>query len=684
MAGRGRPKRYTDEVRCPNPLHRGSSTSVCRTRATKTGTRRIYRCRPLLGDPHYFTLVLSETKPVERAPQHDKPKCPLHPDSHVVRDGSYGKRSPLRRQRYRCYPNPKNKKERHSFVPVLARQHVHVGGETCSVCEELRGVHHGDPAVARQHSWPAKIVARGLDMLSAGSSYAEVSRWALRAEAAAVEEVERARKAAEAPEGGPGDAPAGELAELDARAYEDSADTTTTTDEVTTSSSTTSSTTADEPSTTTDAVATTTSTTTTSTTTTSTTTTTEPVEGAEGDDGASEESEPERQVKRRPRRTSVSEPRVVTRSDGKVRRQSRAAVEAKNTWHIAADWCEVFGPAIWKPIDDALRTNALQERARLDALKAAGKPLVRPQVLLIDDVPTYGRDAALAGMARRDKGFYLLSAAEVSWHKPDPRDPLTLPVVESEMRLVRAFPKSNTAAWRLLFDELGYAPDFIVADAGTGQYAAIRAHYPDTVFLPSTWHVARAIRVALTDVKVAHEYTPAGKRMLPELEEHLQKLSRRTVLTDRSELDTWWTFLLAWARKNGAPTEKLRKRRDMYLPRMRDAAPMLAAHPEVPISTGGLETLQRRTVEPLLAGRRFRFGNIERTNTLLDLAVARRHGAFDDLAAVTHRLRDDSKDASGWAPPLRAVSDPAGPTGRYSSLRDATLLNHLAQERGLS
>jgi hypothetical protein len=40
---------------------------------------------------------------------------------------------------------------------------------------------------------------------------------------------------------------------------------------------------------------------------------------------------------------------------------------------------------------------------------------------------------------------------------------------------VRAMPKSNAPSWRLLFDELGYAPDFVVADAAPGAPQAAKA-----------------------------------------------------------------------------------------------------------------------------------------------------------------------------------------------------------------
>ena len=77
-------------------------------------------------------------------------------------------------------------------------------------------------------------------------------------------------------------------------------------------------------------------------------------------------------------------------------------------------------------------------------------PYDRPQVLLIDDMPVYGRD--LDGEAGRDAGFYVLAAAKVRWSGIDPFQGAD---VVTELRLLRAYAKSNTAAWRLMFDELG-------------------------------------------------------------------------------------------------------------------------------------------------------------------------------------------------------------------------------------
>ncbi len=638
MAGIKGQGRKHPALRCPEPTHRGSNVVAHSSKSTNTGKRRVYRCEPLNGGRHFFTVVIADDDAAPSTPRPTRvrqpaPRCEEHPAGHVVRDGTYGKRSPLPRQRYRCYPDPTNKKVFHSFTPALPRQHIHPAGEQCDTCDEMRGVHHGEPAVARQHSWPSRTVARGLEQLAAGSSYAEVSRWALRAEAAELERAEREGR------GRPKPVKAAAAKTKPANTKTKPANTDTDTD-----------------------------------------TNTKP------DDAKTKPADIEtKSVRRRPRRTSVKAPIVITTADGKQRRRSRASVEAKNVWHIAADWCEVFGPVVWGPIEDRLRARALTERARLDALTAAGAKLDRPQVLLIDDMPIYGRDSGgAANRKRRDSGFFLLAAAEVAWSAPDPWDSLQLPIPTTDLRLVRAFPKSNTPAWRLLFDELGYTPDFVVADAGTGQYAAVQAHYPHTVFVPSVWHVATAIRAALRDVPNAHQATVAGKVLDPELDEHLKLLRRGTPALDSIEgLEAWWDALLAWASRRRIPVEKLDTRRRDYEGRMKAALPLLIEHPEVPISTGGLETIQRRVIEPVLAGRRSVFGNVERTNTLLDLAVAREHGAFDDLAEVARILRTDATGEAGWAPPLRSVADPGGTKGRYSSLRDATLLTHLAAARGL-
>ena len=507
------------------------------------------------------------------------PPCrdPEHTGSAVTRYGRYGKRTAKPRQRYRCrYGEADDGTDLwHTFTPPLPREHVHEFGHACAECDELRGVHHGDAAVARRHAWSARVVARGLDQLSAGASYADVSRWALRT----------AGQHARGRDNGPKD--------------------------------------------------------------------------------------PNNTTKRPPRPRSMDSPDV---------------------WHIAADWVEAFGPVVWAPVEQRLRAQALAHRATSDALRAAGQPVRLPQVLLLDDVPVYARDAT-TGKARRDAGFYLLVAAEVTWREPTPEpapDPFTAPVPEpgAQLRLVRAMAKSNRPAWRLVFDELGYAPDYVVADAGTGLTGAVRAHYTaaGTVFVPSVWHLSEAVKKVLADTPRGLVATASGTKELPQdIAAHLRLLARGgDALAGGAEWRGWWKVLEDMFQAGRLPVDALVKRRKQYEAPMAAALPSLAVHPYVPLATGALERLIRARVKPMLSLRASGFANIERTNSLMDLAVARAHGAFDDLAAVAALLRADAGRGAGWAVPVRSVDDPRPRSGRYSSLRDPTLLTTLAAQRGLS
>lgn len=330
-----------------------------------------------------------------------------------------------------------------------------------------------------------------------------------------------------------------------------------------------------------------------------------------------------------------------------------------------------------EPVAERLRRAALVERARLDLLIADGEPLVRPQVWLLDDVPVYGRDLD-SGVKRRDAGFFVLVVAEVLWDQPGP---------VSKLRLVRAMAKSNQAAWRLCFDELGYAPDFVVADAGTGLNLAVQKHFTGgrTRFVPSMWHLKNRIDTALGDIKGAHVLTPRGKELLDPLRDHLAMLRRGTgVLADEASWASWWDDLDALLAANGLPVEKVRTSRRHNEPLMAKVLDVLADHPEVPVSTGGLETLISKNVEPLLALRRTAFANIERTNLLFDLVVARHHHAFDRIADVAKAIQSDTAAAEGYTVALRSVADPRGRDSSYSSLRDVTLLEELARKKGLA
>ncbi len=524
-------------------------------RDTAAGRVQRYECLPRVGDRHTFSVPIDPAGQLMPLPD-PPPVCPEHPASAVIRWGTYGKWTPNPRQRYRCRPD--RDEPAHTFTTTLAREHVHVGQDQCDVCDEFRGLHHGETAAANGHTWSTPHVAQALEMLSLGQSYAETSRFLLRA--SGTEEVRQRTVEREQ--------------ELD----ED------------------------------------------------------------------ERNDPSR-----------------------LRR---------NSWHIAADMVEVFGPVVVEPLEVRLRERALRQRAANDELLAVGEPLKVPQVVLIDEVPVYGR--TLEKKARRDDGFFLLVAAEQDFTPG--RSGLRL-------RLVRAFAKANTDAWRLVFDELGYDPDFLVADASTAIGAAYRAHYDParTRFIPSLWHLADKGTTALSASKKATVVVDGRKQLLGPLRTHLRLLGRHSgVLDDFTSWRTWWDELEALAAASGLPTDKLRRRRKVYEPEFGVVLDVVTDHPQVPLTTGGLETVIQRRVMPMLEGRRHAFGNLERTNALFDLVVARDHDWFDSRAEIVRLLRADMTEHDGWAPPLRAVQDARPPGGYYSSLRDPQRLARMARTKGLT
>lgn len=513
------------------------------------------------------------------------------------------------RQLYKCTPVDGSKP--HRFTPPLPRDHVHEGVDHCDYCEELRGVHRGDTAVARRHTWSTRVVVRALEQLAAGASYAEVGRWAQRVGRAADEPGDPGKATDDDHADGPG---ATDDAE-DVEAWD-------------------------------------------------------PFAPQDGDHEAKDEAKTD---------GKDGEEGEDDGDDGEgSRRTSARARAARNAWHIAADWVEAFAPAIYEPVDEQLRSAAYIERARLDELVADGKPAQPPQVVFLDDVPVYGRDLDdRSKKARRDAGFYVLAVAETHWEMEGPA---------ARLRLVRAMAKSNTPAWRLVFDELGYEPDYVVADAGTGIIAAVEAHFDParTRFVPSMWHLNQRIETALADTRGAHATGPHGVRLLEPLAEHLKLLRPGSAaLTDGPSWSAWWDELEGLLKAHRLPLDKVRTQRRNNEERMADVLPDLARYADLPVSTGGLETLIAKHVKPLLAMRRTAFGNLERTNLLFDLVVAAHHGAFDDHAQVARLLREDMTAHDGWTVALRSIADPRPRKGSYSSLRDTTLLNDLARQRGL-
>lgn len=559
------PPRRLPQVPCPDPVHAGSQVVSHGTRRVRGGARRDYRCTPRgASKPHKFTLVettVEVTLPAFSPP----PPCVDHPGGRVVRNGTYASSAKARRQRYRCIPADGSRP--HQFTPPLPRDHVHTGTDSCSVCEELRGTHRGDPTVARRHSWDARTVAAALNELAVGRSFGEVSR--------------NARRAA---------------------------------------------------------------------------------------------------GRTRTRRRLDADGQPVRRSRYLGTRLSR------NAWHIAADWCETFSPVLWEPLEARLRDSEARRRAALDTLIASGGTVDAPMTVLIDDIPVNARSVGTAGQNQSRRDWFVLAVAEVIWMPSF--DPDGVPERDIRLRLLRAMPTNDHYAWKLVFAELGYNPDFIVADAGKGLMKAVPEFFPaTTVLVPSLFHVRAAVEEGLLATPGAwtRESKQAPKELRDEFAEHLALLRRsRLHRATPEQWRAWWDELEAKLRALRLPVEPTRRRRTNYERLIVQLLPALAAWPQLPLSTGGLEVKLRQKVDPLLAGRAHAFANLERTNRLFDLAVCRDHGIFDDVSAVARTLRDDSTPNFGWATPLRMVTDTQPAGRRYSSLRDQQLIRDLVRKRGLA
>ena len=386
--------------------------------------------------------------------------------------------------------------------------------------------------------------------------------------------------------------------------------------------------------------------------------------------------------------------REVRRATGRTR--TRAATGATtprtkyagsalsaNAWHTAADWVETFSPVLWADLEPRMLAADLAARDRNDAELATHGRLSQPTVLLLDEIPVE---------TGHRKDYSVLVAAQVEWVAPRQGAPMTGRQVR--LRLLRGYPSNDHYAWKLLFHELGYRPDFVLADRGTGLVKAVEETWAGQVpVLPSLFHMREAIERALLKTPGARR-DPGTKgvsigvaRVLQRpFENHLRELRRSslTAMTDQ-EWVAWWDRLETLLTDRGLPLEKVARTRRDYEPLVARLLPTYRAYPQLPVSTGGLEVALRQRVQPVLKGRQHAFANLERVNRLFDLVVCRDWAMFDDTLAVADLIRTDNEANHGWATPMRYVSDVrTASTSRYSSLRDAQLLRTRAREAGLS
>lgn len=581
--------RRRTSVLCPDPLHEGSKVIGWGRDANAAGKVRRFRCEPLSGGKHYFSIGTAGGRRLRA--QRGAPECPEHAGATITRHGTYGP-GEEGRQRYLCSHEPCNsscltrwrrKHEHcpgyHTFVPVIPRAHVSPGDQ-CDECLELRGIHRGERAAARRQRLTARQVARLLSEIAAGMTYTRAGFLALDYAGVKIKagELRRIEK----------EKPAKRVEERPVLADEDVPD------------------------------------------------------------SAWDDIEANPWAAWPP----VFRPDEPLPPAKPARRRSPSRRLAARVWHVGADLVEAFGPVVWADEEAAMRKRA-------DEIAAAG----HPRVWIIDDQPIY---VDVVGKRKRVGGYGVLLVAELD--PLDETNPWT-----AKLRLVRAYPRINGVAWRLVFDEMGYTPDYIVADGGKGLSLAIREHYGDrTRFVPSLWHMLHTMRTRTFRDCLAKPAAAA-------LGEHLDALARRSEhLASVEGWAAWWDTLITLGQRF-VKLGTLTALRNDYEPRMAEALPILLGNELVPMSNSPIEALLTTWIDPILTERRmFSFGNIERTNALLDLAVCRSRGAFADLNRVARLIEDDEIPHGGHTVPLRAISDPQPASGRYQSLRDEAVMLDLA------
>jgi hypothetical protein len=365
--------------------------------------------------------------------------------------------------------------------------------------------------------------------------------------------------------------------------------------------------------------------------------------------------------------------------------------EGQSAWHLAADLVEQYAPLLFADVSKRMLAREERLRAANDAKLVADPdaPLAEPLVYMLDELPVSFHRRTQGGRLQQSS-WSLLVVVEIRW-RPAP-DPMSWPRREARLRLVRAYPRGNADAWRLVLAELPVRPDFVVADCADAITNAVAQHYgPNAVgLIPSLFHVHRNIRAALMQLRGTTATVGDRKSLVGPLAKHLDLLTRDEMLGfDADRWTAWWDELVDLVAQLPAPTSGVVAQRGKYEGRIAAALPMLRSHPHLPASNAAVEIQHRKALEPFLLNRRHLYRNLARTNFLCDLAVCRSQGVFADLDAVAKKIRKGNEDARGWAPAPRQLADTqppvftaeGKPVATYSSLLNPLLVAALAKQR---
>lgn len=332
----------------------------------------------------------------------------------------------------------------------------------------------------------------------------------------------------------------------------------------------------------------------------------------------------------------------------------------KNAWRLAADWCEAFSPVLWEPWAEA----RLSDMLAIAELKPKERPV---RVAIIDDIPVFAKSVGAAKPLQR---FSVLALSEVL---VDPGRRTR----DTRLRLLRAYPRHDEKAYLLLLNELGYVPDVVIADGGKGIGGALRTmqrrHGADFQQMLSAYHVRKQLRRLFATLERKHPggFSPG------DLDDDLETWK---FCHSEAAWQQWWSRFEQRATAQGIPytTWQTDWVRD-YKPLVDAQMPMLDEIKVLPRTTGALEATLFNTIKPAILGRARTFGNLVRTNRLMDLMVLHADGQLASTAAVARALRRDVETTDGYGPPVRAITDPR----MYRSLLDASQLDHLVRDAGL-
>lgn len=332
--------------------------------------------------------------------------------------------------------------------------------------------------------------------------------------------------------------------------------------------------------------------------------------------------------------------------------------ELKAHWHIAADVLERFAPVVTEP---SFVTMAAEEAAD----RAAGLPVV----YFADEVPVKRDYARSSSLNSSPVVWSALVVTRTRWE----RDEKTDKVISRSSKLVRvrALPNATTEAWTLVLSEL-VAPDFLIADGAAAiEKAATAVWGTQTTFVPCMYHAL---------AKITANLTSANGKLPDKVRDHLYELSRDDMAGGGPAAVTdWFGTLEALADAAGLAGDTVAAQRTRYEPLLRRTAAVAQANndPEVQVSNSAVEAQITQWVKQMTRRRGAMFSNLPRTNLLGDLIVAGANGALLNQHEVTQAIREASRGTRGWAPPPRALTEPAGAMG----LRDAFSVTELLGRR---